>query len=77
MFIVYTKNNCQQCTVAKSLLKSEDIYFEEKNIEEDMDAMQYISQTGVRSMPQISKNGSLIPNGLAGLQRMWREGSLK
>jgi glutaredoxin-like protein NrdH len=77
MYTIYTKSNCAQCVTAKTLLKSEGIEFEEKNVEEDLEALQYLSQMGLRSMPQVLKNGSLIPNGLQGLQRLWREDKLK
>jgi glutaredoxin len=33
MFVVYSKPNCPQCDVAKSLLKSRNIYFKEVSID--------------------------------------------
>lgn len=75
-YVIYTKDNCSQCVTAKNLLKSEGIEFEEKNVDADQEALQHILNMGLRSMPQITKNNSLIPNGLQGLQRLWREGKL-
>lgn len=77
MWVVYTKSGCPQCVQAKNLLKSQGITFEEKNVEEDMEAMSIVSQSGSRNMPQISKEGVMVNGGLLGLQRMWREGKLK
>ena len=75
-YTIFTKNACAQCVTAKNLLKSEGIEFSEKNVDEDQEALQQLLQMGLRSMPQIMKNNSLIPNGLQGLQRLWREGNL-
>lgn len=33
MFVVYSKPNCPQCDVAKTLLKSHNIYFREVSID--------------------------------------------
>lgn len=76
LYTIFTKSDCPNCVQAKALLKSEDIEFIEKNVEEDAEALTYLSQTGLRSLPQILKGNSLVPNGLQGLQRLWREGNL-
>lgn len=76
LYTIFTKSDCPNCVQAKALLKSEDIEFIEKNVEEDAEALTYLSQMGLRSLPQILKGNSLVSNGLQGLQRLWREGNL-
>ena len=53
MLTIYSKNNCGYCVQAKAFLKNKDIPFEEVNIEEDTDQMQFILSEGHRTMPQI------------------------
>jgi glutaredoxin-like protein NrdH len=77
MITLFTKNGCPNCVLAKTLLDEEQVAYETKNIEEDFDAMQKLSNMGLRSLPQVFKDGSLVPNGYQGLLRLWREGSLK
>lgn len=77
MITLFTKNGCPNCVLAKTLLDEEQVAYETKNIEEDFDAMQKLSNMGLRSLPQVFKDGSLVPNGYQGLLRLWREGNLK
>lgn len=77
MIVLYTKEKCPDCIKAKSLLESEDIDYQTKNIEEDFEAQQQLANMGLRSLPQVFKDGSLVPNGYQGLLRLWREDSLK
>lgn len=77
MITLYTKSNCPNCTLAKNLLNEEGIDYVTKDIEQDMEALQQLSNMGLRSLPQVFKNNSLIPNGYQGLLRLWREGNLK
>lgn len=76
LYTIFTKSDCPNCVQAKALLNSEGAEYSEKNVEEDSEALAYLSQMGLRSLPQILKGNSLIPNGLQGLQRLWREGNL-
>lgn len=77
MIVLYTKSGCPDCIKAKSLLESEDINYQTKNVEEDFEAQQQLANMGLRSLPQVFKNGSLVPNGYQGLLRLWREDNLK
>jgi len=70
MIKVYTKNNCGYCEMAKALLKNNDIPFEAVNVEEDADAMTFVLDQGLRSMPQIFMNDTLLEGGYRGLQAM-------
>lgn len=66
---VYTKNNCHFCTMAKKLLSSKEIDFNEVNIEEDTDAREFLIAEGHRTMPQIYSNGELyVSGGFEGLR---------
>ena len=75
MLTIYSKNNCGYCVQAKSLLKNNDIPFEEINIEEDADQMKFILSEGHRTMPQIYKDGKLfVEGGFQGLQGLGIDG---
>lgn len=71
MLKVYTKNNCGYCEMAKAMLKNNDIPFETVNVEDDADAMKFILEQGLRSMPQIFKGDQLfVQGGYQGMQQM-------
>lgn len=55
--IVYSKNNCPACERAKALLKSKNIEFEVKNIDNDLDAMDFVVANKHRAMPVVYKDG--------------------
>jgi glutaredoxin len=57
---VYTKNACGYCNMAKNLLKSKDITFEEVNIEDHPEAREFVINEGHRTMPQIYINEKSI-----------------
>ena len=59
--IVYSKNNCAACERAKALLKQKGVDFEVKNIDSDMEAMDFIVSKGHRSVPQVYVNGVHTP----------------
>jgi glutaredoxin len=64
---VYTKNNCPYCDRAKALLESKGINYKSINIEEDQDARTFLLDQGLRSVPQIFNNTTLIQGGYQGL----------
>lgn len=70
MLVVYTKNGCSACENAKALLKSKDINFTVKNVDEDWTAFDFIVAQGLRSFPQIfDSSGKLyVQGGFKGLQ---------
>ena len=71
MLTLYTKDNCGYCLQAKSLLKNNDIPFEEVNIETVEDARNFIITEGHRTMPQIYREGKLfVEGGYQGLSAM-------
>ena len=77
MITLFSKEACPDCIKAKALLESECIDYEVKDVETDFEAMQQLSNMGLRSLPQVFKNGSLVSNGYQGLLRLWREDNLK
>ncbi len=67
MIKVYTKNNCPFCDRAKALLESKGKMYIAVNIEENPDEREFLIDQGLRSVPQIFKDGVLLPGGFQGL----------
>jgi glutaredoxin 3 len=77
MIKVYSKNNCPFCDRAKSLLESKGVAYEAVNIEEYPDAREFLTDQGLRSVPQIFNGTTLLAGGYQGLaarnQEFWTE----
>ena len=67
MIKVYTKNNCPFCDRAKALLESKGKMYIAVNIEENQSEKEFLVDQGLRSVPQIFKDGILLPGGYQGL----------
>lgn len=67
MITVYSKNNCPFCDRAKALLESKEVPFNVINIEEQPEHRETLVDMGLRSVPQIFKDGVLLPGGYQGL----------
>lgn len=67
MLTVYSKNNCPFCDRATALLESRGVEFKTVKIEDDPDAREFLVDQGLRSVPQIFKDGILLPGGYQGL----------
>lgn len=67
MITVYSKNTCPFCDRAKALLENKGVAFNVVNIEETPDAREFLVDQGLRSVPQIFKDGVLLPGGYQGL----------
>lgn len=67
MITVYSKNNCPFCDRAKALLESKGIEFKIVNIQDEPNAREFLVDQGLRSVPQIFKDGVLLPGGYQGL----------
>ena len=67
MITVYSKNNCPFCDRAKALLESKGIEFKTIMMEENSGAREFLMEQGLRSVPQIFKDGVLLPGGYQGL----------
>ena len=74
MLVIYSKNNCPFCVMAKNYLQSKNINFREINIEQDAEAREFIQRQGLRTVPQIYMNGKLfVQGGWDGLSKMTAE----
>lgn len=67
MITVYSKNNCPFCDRVKALLESKDIPFKVIKMEDEPTARDFLMEQGLRSVPQIFKDGVLLPGGFQGL----------
>ena len=67
MITVYSKNNCPFCDRAKALLESKNIPFAVVKMEDEPTAREFLMEQGLRSVPQIFKDGVLLPGGYQGL----------
>lgn len=66
--VIYTKDGCPNCVTAKRLMDSNDLQYEERDIEMSQHAFEfYATFPHVRQMPQILVDSILI-GGLAGLK---------
>ena len=54
---IYTSNTCPHCKAAKNYLKENNIDFEEKNVDEDRSAIDYLVEKGHRGVPVINIDG--------------------
>ena len=71
MIIVYSKNNCAYCGMAKNFLRARNIMFQEINIDHDADAREFMIHQGHKTMPQIYVDGRLfVEGGWTGLSKM-------
>ena len=71
MITVYSKNNCPYCDQAKHYLKNKNIPYREVNIEQDAEAREFITQEGLRTVPQIFMDGKIfVEGGWTGLSKM-------
>jgi glutaredoxin 3 len=74
MLTVYSKTVCPYCVQAKNFLKNKNINFQEINIEQDIEAREFIMNAGHRTVPQIYFNGELfVEGGWQGLSKMSSE----
>lgn len=57
---IYTSSTCPHCKAAKNYLKENNIEFEEKNVDEDRSAVDYLVEKGHRGVPVINIDGEDI-----------------
>ena len=63
MVTVFSKNNCIQCTMTKRFLEQNNIAFEEHNISEEPEYVDYLKEKGFQSVPVLENNSEPIING--------------
>jgi glutaredoxin 3 len=74
MLTIYSKTVCPYCVQAKNYLKSKNINFREVNIEQDVEAREFIINQGLRTVPQIFMDGKIfVEGGWTGLSKMTAE----
>ena len=61
MIKVYTTNTCPWCIKVKNYLKSENIEFQELNVQDDMEAREeMIKKSNQMSVPVLDINNNII-----------------
>lgn len=60
---VYTKNNCYPCKMTKRFLGEHGIIFTENNIDDDLKALEFLMEQGVKQAPAIFVNDNLYTTG--------------
>ena len=60
MITVYTKNNCASCTFTKRKLQELGINYHEINVDENLSALEYLMECGMRSLPVVFKDDEPI-----------------
>jgi glutaredoxin 3 len=74
MLTIYSKTVCPYCVQAKNFLQSKNIAFREINIEQDAEARKFITDQGLRTVPQIFMDGKIfVEGGWTGLSKMTAE----
>ncbi|EST90717.1 MULTISPECIES: glutaredoxin-like protein NrdH [Vagococcus] len=56
---LYTKNNCPQCKMTKRFLAQKDVTFEEINIDEQPQYIDWLKEQGHRTVPVLTTNESM------------------
>lgn len=59
---LYSKNNCPACDRAKAQLTAAGVEFIIRNIDKDMEAMDWIVKQRHRSIPVLYRNDVHVPN---------------
>ena len=58
---VYSRHNCNYCTLTKDLLNKKGLQYEEVIVGLDMTREQFFEQfPGVRTVPQVTVDGTLV-----------------
>ena len=66
---IITSASCGYCVMAKKLLQKEGIEYTEADVIDEMDTM---SEYRLKTVPQIFKDGTLIPGGYTGLKEYFK-----
>lgn len=63
MITVYTKNNCASCTFTKRKLQELGVNYQERNIDEVPEDLEYLMICGFRSLPVVFLDDEPIVTG--------------
>lgn len=66
MITVYTKNNCASCTFTKRKLQELGVNYQEINVDENLEALEFLMEYGFRSLPVVfNSDGPIVIGGYA------------
>ncbi len=57
---LFSKNNCMQCKMTKRFLAENDINFEEVNIDNEPNALDWLKEQGFQSVPVITSDATTV-----------------
>ncbi|WP_207941390.1 ribonucleoside-diphosphate reductase 2,NrdH-redoxin [Enterococcus sp. DIV2402] len=57
---LFSKNNCMQCKMAKRFLADNNISFEEINIDNEPNAIDWLKEQGFQSVPVITSDATTV-----------------
>ncbi len=57
---LFSKNNCMQCKMVKRFLTENKINFEEINIDNDRNALEWLKSQGYQSVPVIQSDATTV-----------------
>ena len=63
MIKIYTKNNCMPCKMTKNWLKNNKLTYTELNVDENLEAYNYLMANNLRTLPVVFKDNELIAMG--------------
>lgn len=52
--VIYTKDNCPQCKMTKRFLSDKNVAYEEKNIDNEPQYVEWLKEQGFRSVPVVT-----------------------
>lgn len=59
-YVVFSGDGCSKCVTLKETLTQKGLEFTEYNIWKDGEALKFMSQQGLKSIPQLFKDGVKI-----------------
>lgn len=65
MIEIFTKNNCQPCRMTKAWFRDKGINFKETNVDDDLDALAYLIENNLRTLPVVFDSSELVSMGFA------------
>ena len=54
---VYSKHNCSQCNFTKRFLDENNIAYEERNVDDNAQALEEVKNLGFQSLPVVKAEG--------------------
>ncbi|AYW50084.1 glutaredoxin-like protein NrdH [Tetragenococcus halophilus] len=57
---LFSKNNCMQCKMTKRFLAENNINFEEVNIDNEPNAIDWLKEQGFQSVPVITSDATTV-----------------